>query len=265
MKRVISVLALVLALHVAPGAALAAETLTFTVRGKALTLTVYRAVGGKPKGTVFMGSGDVGWVGLAVEMAEFLAGQGYDAIGINVRQYLAAFTSGRTTMTTKEPPGDYTLLAAFLRQRNLLVSPVIVSGVSEGAALAVLAASSAQNHEWISGGVTMGLPPTAELGWRWLDFTSWVTKSDPNEPMFAPKQFLAQVSPIPLCLVHSTTDEYVTAADIKAFEAEARAPKKLVLIKAKNHRFTDQKDELKRELVNCVAWIRSQPPAQGPS
>ena len=70
MKRVISVLALVLALHVAPGAALAAETLTFTVRGKALTLTVYRAVGGKPKGTVFMGSGDVGWVGVIFVVPE---------------------------------------------------------------------------------------------------------------------------------------------------------------------------------------------------
>ena len=206
-----------------------------------------------------MGSGDVGWVGLAAEMAEYLAGQGYLVVGINVRQYLSAFTSGKTTLTTKQAPGDYEQVALFLKQRKLLVAPVIVSGVSEGAALAVLAASSPKNHEWINGVITMGLPPTAELGWRWSDFTSWVTKKDPDEPMFAPKEFLAQVAPIPLCLIHSTKDEYVTEADYRLFERVAQQPKKFVLIHASNHRFTDQKDELKRQIMNCLAWIDSQP------
>jgi dienelactone hydrolase len=259
MKRLLSLVILALALHVTPAAALASETLSFGVRGKTLTLTVYRPAGGKPKGTVFMGSGDVGWVGLATEMADYLATQGYTAIGINVRQYLAAFTSGKITLTTKDAPGDYQQLASFLKQHNLLVAPVIVSGVSEGAALAVLAASSPKNHEWINGVITMGLPPTAELGWRWTDFTSWITKKDPDEPMFAPKEFLAQVSPIPLCLIHSTIDEYVTEADYRLFERVAEQPKKFILIKASNHRFTDQKEELKRQLMNCVAWVRSQP------
>jgi dienelactone hydrolase len=258
MKHLFPVTVLVLALQLAPGTAFGSEPVSFPLRGKTFTLTVYRPAGGKPKGTVLMGSGDVGWVGLATEMAEFLASQGYTAIGINVRQYLAAFTSGKTTLTTREPPGDYAQLASLLRRRNLLAAPVIVSGVSEGAALAVLAASAQKNHDWINGVLTMGLPPTAELGWRWTDFTSWVTKKDPDEPMFAPKEFLAQVSPIPLCLIQSTKDEYVTEADYRLFERVAQPPKKFVLINASNHRFTDQKDELKRQVMNCVAWIRSQ-------
>ena len=259
MKHLLPVAFLVLLLQLVPAPAFGAESLSFVLRGKALTLTVYRASGGKPKGTILMGSGDVGWVGLAAEMAQFLAGQGYTAIGINVRQYLAEFTSGKTTLTTKEPPLDYAQIAAILRQRNLLTAPVIVSGVSEGAALAVLAGASPKNRDWINGVLTMGLPPTAELGWRWTDFTSWVTKKDPDEPMFAPKEFLAQVSPIPICLIHSTKDEYVTEADYRLFERVAQQPKRFVLINASNHRFTDQKDELKREVMNCVAWIRSQP------
>jgi dienelactone hydrolase len=265
MKHLFPITVLVLALQLAPGTAFGSEPLSFHLRGKTLTLTVYRPAGGKSKGTVLMGSGDVGWVGLAAEMAEFLAGQGYTAVGINVRQYLAEFTSGKTTLTTKEPPGDYAQIASFLRQRNLLAAPVIVSGVSEGAALAVLAASSQKNHDWINGVLTMGLPPTAELGWRWTDFMSWVTKRDPDEPMFAPKEFLPQVSPVPLCLIHSTKDEYVTEADYRTFERVAQPPKKFVLINASNHRFTDQKDELKRQVMNCVAWIRSQPGTSGSS
>lgn len=262
-RRSVLILVVLFGLLVIPAAALASETLTFTVRGKALTLTVYRPAGSAaPKGTVLMGSGDVGWVGLAVDMAQFLAAQGYTAVGINVRQYLGAFTSGKKTLTTREPPEDFAELAAFLRQRRLLAAPVFLSGVSEGAALAVLAASVQKNHDWVAGVITMGLPPTAELGWRWQDFTSWITKKDPDEPMMAPKYFLPGVAPLPICLIHSTTDEYVTAADIKVFEAAAREPKKLVLINASNHRFTDQKDELKRQMLGCLTWIRAQPPAQ---
>ncbi len=240
----------------------AAETLTVTVRSKALTLSVYRPGSGKPKGTVLMGSGDVGWVGLAANMSEFLASQGYNVIGINARQYLGSFTSGKSTVTPKEVPGDYAAIASFLRERGLLVAPVIVSGVSEGAALAVLAGSSDKNHEWISGVLTMGLPPTAELGWRWSDFTSWVTKRDPAEPMFEPKQFLPQISPLPLCLIHSTRDEYVTAADIRTFDSVARSPKKLVLIDASNHRFTDRLDELKQQIMDCMGWMKAQGTSQ---
>ncbi len=258
MKRPLSIVLVALALQLAPAAASAYESLDFGVRGKTLTLAVYRP-GGAAKGTVFMGSGDVGWVGLAADMAEFLSGQGYTVIGINVRQYLAAFTAGRVTLTTKEPPEDYGQLASFLRQRKLLTPPVIVAGVSEGAALAVLAASSEQNHGWINGVLTMGLPPTAELGWRWSDFTSWISKKDPDEPMFAPKDFLPRVAPIPICLIHSTKDEYVTEADYRLFERLAPEPKKFILIKASNHRFTDQKDELKRQVTGCVEWIRTQP------
>ncbi len=255
MKRALVGLVLFLLLLNLAVTARAAESLTMPLRGKTITLTIYRPAKGTPKGTVFMGSGDVGWVGLAVDMSEYLASQGYAVVGINVRQYLAAFTSGKTTVTTKDAPLDYGLIAEFVRGRNLLQPPVIVSGVSEGAALAVLAASLEKNHEWINGVLTMGLPPTAELGWRWTDFTSWVTKKDPDEPMFEPKLFLPSVAPLPVCLIHSTKDEYVTMADIKVFESVTREPKKLVLINASNHRFTDKRDELRQQVTACMTWI----------
>lgn len=258
-RRSRSIVPIALALLVAQAVTFAYENLDFRVRGKTITLALYRAAG-KPKGTFLMGSGDVGWVGLAAEMSDYLVGQGYNVVGINIRQYLAAFTSGSTTLTTKQAPEDYAQLAAFLRQRGLLVSPVIVAGVSEGAAFAVLAAALPKNREWINGVLSMGLPPTAELGWRWRDFTSWITKKDPDEPMFRPKDFLPQVSPIPLCLIQSTKDEYVTEADYRLFERVAQEPKKFILIKASNHRFTDQKDELKRQVMGCVGWMRSQLP-----
>lgn len=226
------------------------------VRGQKLTLTVYvPPPGTTAKGTIFMGSGDVGWVGLATTLAEFLSDRGYVVAGINVRQYLSAFVSGADHLQVEQIPGDFAVFAAALRARGLLPSPVIFSGVSEGAALAVAAAASRDSHAWAHGVITMGLPATAELAWRWRDAMSWVTKSDAAEPSFSPHEIIAAVSPLPLLMLQSTHDEYVPEADYRRFERSAGQPSRLVLIDAKNHRFTDKLPELQTRFLEGLTWI----------
>jgi type IV secretory pathway VirJ component len=238
--------------------AVAGEQLDFPLRGQHLTLTIYRPAVRQAKGTIVMGSGDVGWVGLAASTARFLSDGGYLVIGLNVREYLSAFTTrGGGHLLPSEVPEDYAALADFLRKRHLLEPPVIVSGVSEGAGLSVLAASAAANHSWIRGVITMGLPPTCELAWRWSDFTSWITKKDSGEPSFAVKDFLHAVSPLPIWMIQSTRDEYVTERDYRELEVAARPPKTLALIDASNHRFTDKIPELRQQYAAGLAWIAS--------
>lgn len=254
-SRSVAIVALTGALLLAPQLA-AAESVPITIRGKALTLDYYAPPrGATPRGTVFMGSGDVGWVGLATDLAQFLSREGYAVVGINVRQYLAAFTSGKAHVDTNQVPGDYAAIAQLMRDRHTLFEPVIVAGVSEGAALAVLAGADEANHRWITGVLTMGLPPTAELAWRWTDVTSWITKHDPDEPEFEPKRFIAAVSPLPIWMIQSRRDEYVAEADFRAFEATARPPKRLIVIDANNHRFTDRLPELRQQVLAGLAWI----------
>ena len=149
---------------------------------------------------------------------------------------------------------DYRTIATYLESRQLLRHPVVVSGVSEGAALAVAAAAAA-NHDWIAGVLTMGLPPTAELAWQWSDVSTWITKKDANEPSFAPADMIAAIAPKPLWMVQSTRDEYVSEADYRRFETAAREPRRLVLIDAGNHRFTDRIAELERQLQAGLDWI----------
>jgi dienelactone hydrolase len=233
------------------------QTTNFPLRGKTLTLTIYRPLA-PPKGTVIMGSGDVGWVGVGVAMAEFLSAEGYVVVGVNVRQYLSTFTTGKTHLQATDPPADYLAMSDWLRANKLLVEPVVVSGISEGAALAILAASSSTNHRWLRGVVTMGVPPVAELAWKWTDFTSWITKTDLREPSFAAKDYVASVSPLPIVMLQSRKDEYVPEPDYRELDARAKAPKKLVLIDASNHRFTDRRKELRAEYLAALAWIDQQ-------
>ena len=238
------------------GVATAASTerLDLIVRGQTMTLTVY-----KPKaparGTIVMASGDVGWVGLAVSMADELSAQGFIVIGLNARQYLAAFTSGKGHLQPTDVPSDYRSLADRLKEKQLLVRPVILSGVSEGAALAVLGASESKNHAWIDGVITLGLPATAELAWRWTDFLASAMKKDADEPSFTVADFLPAVAPVPLCMIQSKKDEYVTPADYEKFRTIAKEPKRFVLIDAANHRFTDRRPELSRAFADGLVWI----------
>jgi hypothetical protein len=61
-------------------------------------------------------------------------------------------------------------------------------------------------------------------------------------------------------MIQSTHDEYVTERDYRELEAAARPPRKLVLIEAANHRFTDKMPELRNEYLVALAWLH--PPAQ---
>ena len=65
-----------------------------------------------------MGSGDVGWVGLAASLADEYAADGYTVLGLNVRQYLAAFTSSKTHLQPSDVPGDYRAILAFLKAKK---------------------------------------------------------------------------------------------------------------------------------------------------
>jgi dienelactone hydrolase len=202
-----------------------------------------------------MGSGDLGWVGLAVKMSEFLVQQNYVVVGFNVREYLSSFTSGSQHVSIDDVRADYRAMSEFLTRQGLMHHPVLLSGVSEGAALAAAAAGDPRNHTWIDGIVTMGLPATAELAWRWTDLTSLISRRDADEPSFAPYEYLGAIAPIPLAMIQSATDDYSTDADRAALLNAAKPPKKMIMIGAANHRFTDKLPELRTELLGAIAWI----------
>lgn len=234
--------------------AVGADRIDMPLRGHVMALTVYRPAGAA-KGTVIMASGDVGWVGLAASRAQDLSSDGYVVVGVNVREYLSTFTSKASHLQPADIQHDFGELARFLRPKGLLPPPVVVSGVSEGAGIVVVAAAAAENHDWISGVITMGLPQLSEIAWRWSDFTSWITKKDADEPSVKATDYLAAVAPLPLVMIQSTKDEYVPEADYRAMEKVARDPKRQVLIAASNHRFTDRISELRAAYADALNWI----------
>jgi len=223
---------------------------TVTIRSHVQTLSVYGRRGGRP---IIVSSGDGGWIHLAPHVAEFLAAQGFFVVGFDTRAYLESFTAGRGRLAPQDEPGDYKVLADFVA-RGTTAKPILV-GVSEGAGLSLLAATDPATKGVIAGVIGLGLPNINELGWRWRDALIYVTHGVPNEPTFSTASIADRVSPIPLAAIHSTNDEFVPLAEVQRVLDAAKEPKRLWIVKAADHRFSDNLPEFDRRLLDAIAWV----------
>jgi fermentation-respiration switch protein FrsA (DUF1100 family) len=69
-----------------------------------------------------------------------------------------------------------------------------------------------------------------------------------------------QVAPMPLALIHSTGDEFVPVPEVQRVLQQAREPKRLWIVKASNHRFSNNLGEFDRRLLEAIDWIRQNAP-----
>jgi dienelactone hydrolase len=237
----------------ATGGGPTSRTETLSLRGVSQTLHLYGARGGK---VAIVTSGDGGWVHLGPDIAEFLAGEGYRVVGFDAKAYLSSFTSKSGPLHVEDVPRDYEALVEYAAPAGS-GRPLLV-GVSEGAGLSVLAATAPEVQSRIAGVVAVGLPDRNELGWRWRDSIIYVTKQTPNEPTFSAREVVGRVAPVPLAALHSTHDEFVARPMIEGILAQAREPKRLWVIEAADHRFSDNRPELQRRLKEAIAWTESQ-------
>lgn len=244
-------LAVLAALLVAAGAAAAdAPIEKLAVRGQEQPLRIYGARGGP---SAIVASGDGGWVHLGPDVAAFLAQQGYFVVGLDVKHYLSSFTKGSVTLGVDDVPRDFKALVDFAGRGGS--RPPVLVGVSEGASLAVLAATGPSVKPAIAGVLALGLPDTAELGWRFRDQLIYLTKGNPDEPTFKTADVVGRMAPCPLAAIHSTKDEYVPLAEAQGVVARAGEPKRLWVVTASDHRFSDATAELHRRLLEALRWL----------
>ena len=223
---------------------------TVTIRGRAQSLHVFGTRGGIP---VIVSSGDGGWVHLGPHVAEVLAAKGFFVVGFDVKAYLESFTSGKTTLRPEDEPADYKVIADFAA-RGTNDKPILI-GVSEGAGLSVLAATDPRMKAAIAGVIGLGLPDLNELGWRWKDALIYVTHRTPDEPTFSVSAIVDRMAPVPLGAIHSTHDEFVPVQEAQQLLDRASEPKKLWIINASNHRFSDNLAEFDQRLLEAITWI----------
>jgi alpha-beta hydrolase superfamily lysophospholipase len=225
------------------------------IRGREQSVHLYGTRGNPP---VIVSSGDGGWIHLGPHVAEALAAHGFFVVGFDVKAYLEGFTSGQSTLRADDEPGDYKVLADYAA-RGSNRKPILI-GVSEGAGLSVLAATDPRTRSSIAGVIGLGLPDLNELGWRWRDSLIYITHGQPNEPMFSTAAMVKRLDSTPLGCIHSTRDEFVALSEVQKILDGAREPKRLWIIPAADHRFSDNLPEFDRRLLEAIAWVEQNAP-----
>lgn len=237
-----------------PATGRAEERWPFSLRGQVQEVTRYRAAAPASTAVVFL-PGDGGWRGFAVDMARSLAGAGFDVYGWDVKRYLSGFTSARGPLREGEIQADLAAWAQALRQSGY--RNVVLVGWSQGAAMAALAAAHPDVKRWVPGVVLLGLPERGVLGWRFADNFTYVTKAEPNEPMFATAPALPQIAPVRVAMIQSTADEYISLDTAKQLYQQLKDPKRFVPVEARNHKYEGNQTEFLRVLAAQVRWAES--------
>lgn len=226
-----------------------------TIRGQRQTVYFYLAEGTGPHRKVLFAPGDGGWRGFAITITEDLAKAGYDVYCVDTRRYLQSFT-GPVVLSTAEIASDFNQMARWIQQGGQ--ERLLLVGWSEGAGLGLAATADAANETIFDGLVAIGTSEYNILAWRWTDISAEITKKVPREPTFKSAEFMAKVSPLPLFVIASTSHEYITPEATRALFSAARQPKRLVMIDARNHKYSGNTEGFFRALREGLNWIQQQ-------
>jgi fermentation-respiration switch protein FrsA (DUF1100 family) len=225
-------------------------TTKLSIRGRPQSLHLYGKRGARP---FIVTSGDGGWIHLAPHVAEVLSSRGYFVVGFDAKAYLSSFTSGDSTLEQGQVAGDYATLIDFAGSQG--GSKPVLAGVSEGAGLSVLAASSDPVKAKVGGVVAMGLTEKNELAWHWKDSYIYLTHGVPREPLFSTSEIIGRVAPVPLAVINSTNDDFVPLIELQAIFARAKEPKRLWIVNASDHGFSDNLAGFDARLAEAIAWL----------
>ena len=229
-----------------------------TVRGQQFRVHFYRPQGDKPATPAIYACGDGGWRGLAPRTAAQLAHMGFAVAGIDSKVYLRAFSSVANPLTIRQLARDYADVARVLRVHAKVdfATPVYVYGWSLGAGFAIAVGSDTQTRANWAGIISIGLPKQNQLV-SGLGANHANLNNEANALYgFRSEDVLARIAPVPLVMIQSTSDTASPQKVGSVLFATARDPKKYVLIKASNHRFSGAREEFYAALGDAVTWIR---------
>lgn len=230
------------------------------VRGQQFNIHFYRPEGDAPVKLAIYACGDGGWRGLAPRTAQQLAHMGFAVAGVDSKVYLREFSSVESPLTINQLARDYADIAGALRHFARVDSAVAVYvyGWSLGAGFAIAVGSDIETRANWAGIISIGLPKQNQLV-SGLG-ANHVNLNNQGKALygFRSEDLLPHIAPVPLVMIQSTSDTASPQKVGNVLFASAGNPKKYVLIKASNHRFSGARDEFYSALGNAVTWIREQ-------
>jgi hypothetical protein len=199
-------------------------------------------------------TGDGGWRGADPLVFRALVQWGYPAVGMEASDYLDHLGDLDRRATPGRVAADYRHLIRHVRRPLGLsaTTATILVGFSRGAGLAVLAAGQRALRQRLLGVVAMAL--TNEEDELALE-TSTEAEHEARPAVINPYRLLPAVGSLPLVVIQSTRDPYVTAAAARPLFGPDTSSRRLIVIDADGHTFGGARDHLLDSLRSSLKWI----------
>jgi hypothetical protein len=232
---------------------------TITQDTLSISLVLVKPVAPRPSpALVLFASGDGGLMGVSKMILQHLADRGGD--------YVAGYSS-RDPMSEVNNSGrwvPYARAVARIRwilreaKQNLGLppgTPVIVTGVSRGANMVILAAGDQSLKAQIVGAVAIAL--TREMDYieipEGAERLPGVKVDEERRVQTYPA--IQRVGPIPLAVIQSTNDSYVPSAESRQLFGPNTPTRRLYEVKSSGHTFGGGQAEMLHDLDDALNWI----------
>lgn len=214
-----------------------------------------------PPVVVLYATGDGGWFGAAVDMFQQIARAGYNTVGFSSRAFLSIERPRGSMTKAADVASEYGEILSEARRALQIepATPVVLTGWSRGAALAVLVGSEPSAHRDLQGVVAIGLGQGEDLRVDAADAaTDDGDASDTRRPMlFDNYQRTLGIAPLPCVVIQATHDGYLPAAQAQQSFGADTPLRRFYAIEATNHRFSHGKPAFDAALLDALGWIAS--------
>ncbi len=197
-------------------------------------------------------TGDAGWFRKDRELFDHVAGSGFPAVGFSSREYLRHLGSGVDVIGGGVLVSDYAaVIGAALRSLGLPSgTPAVLVGKSRGAGLAVAAASeSSWFRRRLKGIIAIGLTREEE----YVRSRFW--RRPPQREVLDTYAALTAIRRLPVSVIQSTRDEYVTAGEARVLMGGDTAERHLRPVDSQDHNFGGARDAMYDTMRRELRWI----------
>jgi fermentation-respiration switch protein FrsA (DUF1100 family) len=193
-------------------------------------------------------TGDAGWWGKDRDIYRHLAQWGYPAVGFSAREYVHHL--GKEPILPRQVAADYAAIvdAAEAAAGLPASTRAVLVGKSRGAGLAIAAAGAALLKPRLAGVLAIGLTREEEYVHR---------RPSPSRAavMLETYGYLPQLGDVPVAVLQSTHDGYVTADEARRLFGADTASRTLIPIDAGDHNFSGALPRLYGEMEQALRWI----------
>jgi dienelactone hydrolase len=233
------------------------ETMT-TIRfhRRPVPLHLARRPGSEAEPLVLYVTGDGGWRGADPLVFRALVQWGYPAVGMEAHDYLDHLGDLEQRATPRHVAADYRHLIRQVRRQLGLsaTTATVLVGFSRGAGLAVLAAGQRALRPRLLGVVAMALTDEED------ELALEAAPDSARPAIINPYRLLPAVGSLPLVVIQSTRDSYVTAAAARPLFGPDTPSRRLIMIDSDGHTFGGARDHLLDALRSSLQWIAAQHP-----